>query len=141
MIQKILDAVSNLNGAYTDIVETEKILKILLTSMVVSKIFEIRVDGDTVTFQQDASVFMNYLNEQLDLYIEDKDVKLFLFSTVAVYYFLDSKRIFDSYQFQLLFSNDNEDFYSKIRTMVKAELVECLRKTELFFKGVENEKV
>lgn len=141
MIQKILDAVSNLTGSYTEIIESEKIIKMLLSFMIIDKVFKITPQEDGVILQQDASVFLNYLNEQLDLYIEDKDIKLFLFSSLTIMYFIDSKRILDSTQFKLLISNDNEELYQKIRERLRPELVECFRQTELFFQDKPVEEV
>lgn len=141
MIQKILDAISDLKGSYTDIIEVEKILKMLLTFMVIDEVFAIRREEGGVAVEQNASKFLNYVNEQLDLYVEDKDVKLFLFSTIALQYFLDSKRIMDSQPFNLLFFEGSSVLFESIRQTLKPQLIECFRNTELFFKGVENEKV
>lgn len=141
MIQKILDTVANLEGSYTDVVETEKILKMLLLFMIVDRIFDIQKNDEGFTVKQDGSVFLNYLNEQLDLYVEDKDVKLFLFSTITMMYFMDSQRIMQSPQIEILISQNDGTLYQQIREGIRPQLVEELRKTELFFKGVENEKV
>lgn len=142
MIQKIIEKVSNLEGNYNEIVESEKILKILLTLMVVNKVFEMTPQEDGILVKQDVSVFMKYLNDQLDLYIEDKGVKIFLFSTIVMQYFIQSKDIMNDERFNILFSGiDGELFFDEIAIRMKSQLVESFRHTELFFKGVENEKV
>lgn len=138
MIQKILQFIES-TTAYDEVIPIERLIRLVLLLVIINDKFKIEKDGETMSMHASASVFALYLSEQLDLYTEDEEFRIFIFASMMATYFLLIEDLMDDETVRTLLINKSTlTKGNRLENMSRTMLIELLRDLENKFSGKES---